>query len=189
MEEKTPRIRPKASPAKSSTYRRLALPTILTIAIGSLSTMGARPNLLLGSDWKLIGSEEVQLDPQTYQPYDNHDGSVAKLGVSPCYFVAYNSPNGKENWVALANKKGGELADPNLPTVDPANHSVRFLVILKNHKHVSFDETKSRVVEGNGLKLGNVHGKFRAISVPREGILPDFHPADIARVELQVRSK
>ena len=169
----------------NSVWKRLMLPTVLTIAIGS---MYARSTMAVGSGWEVIGSAPVQLDSKLWHTYDNQDGAVAKLGIEPGYFLSYSSPDGQEHWIPLANKKGSETTKTGLPTVDPAKRSVRYVVILKNHRRLSFDETKNAVMEGNEVHEGKaVH--FKALMVPREGVTTEFHPADVERVELQVRAK
>jgi hypothetical protein len=133
----------------------------------------------------MVNESPLSLDSK---PIDDAKSAVAvaTFGVSPYYFVSYHSPDGQTHLVNLANKKGGKIMDARLPLVDPGKHSVRFLVVLKDHRRVPFDENRSVVVTSDGLPVTRSVTNFTG---PRDGVKARFLPADVSSVELQIRSR
>ena len=186
MEENPPNKISDARSKPSRTLRRVLLPTVLTIAIASI---GAAPFNIGGDRWQTVASTSVSLDSKLYHVSDNTTGWVAELGVSPSYFVSYDTPEGKRKFVSLANQTGEPKSLADVASIDRKTHSVRYVLVLKDHRQLPVEEKNGFIVSGTTTADGKTPFKFRALTIPREGVRPNFHPSDVEEIRLQIKRK
>ena len=152
-----------------------------------MGTIGAKSIRIPHSPWSTAGSVTVALSSKQYRPSDNERADAAMLGVFPFYFLQYDTADKQHHVIVLANRKNCEVCDPKLPTLDPKSQLVRFSIVLKSKKRMSFYENEKDTFSGSGPLPSGKAGSFRFLSLPREGVRKDFHPTDVRQIELQFR--